>query len=237
MVNPSVKLVVLTVLSLGLLLVFDPLTPTVLYLGLLGLWLVDRTVPVRTLLLGHLPFLAFALSVLVVNSVTRAGRPLARLGPLTVTNHGLAVGGSLAMRTLVVGLGVILMVRTTPPAALLESLRQNLRLPDNVCFAVVAGYRLLADLPEAWQTLLRAHRMRGFRRVGPAVAGRAAVALLASSIRRGERLAIVMQTRGLGAHPRTSWRPQRVTASDLAWAVAVLGTAAALTVAARLTGL
>lgn len=214
-INPSVKLVVLTAISLALLLVLDPVTPALVYGGLLVLWWFDSTVALRTLVLGQLPFVGFAVSVLLVNVLARS-------------EGGWTVGGSLAIRTMVVGLGVILMIRTTEPARLLESLRQNLRLPDKVCFAVLAGYRLLSDLPTHWQTLLRAHRVRGMRRLTLAVFGRSALALLATSIRRGERMSITMQTRGLGGGPRTTWRPQRVTVRDVLWALVVLGTFAGI---------
>lgn len=214
-INPSVKLVVLTTISLGLLLILDPLTPALAYGGLLALWWLDSTVPPRTLLVGQLPFAGFALSVLLVNVLARS-------------EDGLAVGASLAIRTMVVGLGVILMIRTTEPAMLLDSMRQNLRLGDKVCFAVLAGYRLLADLPAQWQTLLRAHRVRGMQRLTPAVFGRSALSLMAISIRRGERMSITMQIRGLGGGPRTTWRPQRVGRADVVWALLVLGTFAGI---------
>lgn len=222
-VNPSVKLVVLTSLSLALLLVLDPYTPALVYCGLLALWRVDASIPLRTLLLGQLPFAGFALSVLLVNAVARA-------------DGGVAVGASLAARTMAVGLGVILLVRTTDPARLLESLRQNLRLPDKVCFAVLAGYRLLQELPAQWQTLLRAHRMRGRHRLTPAVFARSAVSLLAASIRRGERMAITLQTRGLGGGPRSCWRVQQVRRADLLWAAGVLGGFVAVVVAGAYLG-
>lgn len=213
-VNPSVKLVVLTAISLALLLVLDPFTPALVYAALLVLWRVDSTITPRTLVLGQLPFVGFALSVLLVNVLAR-------------NENGLAVGGSLAIRTMVVGLGVILLIRTTEPARLLDSMRQNLQLPDKVCFAVLAGYRLLADLPTQWQTLLHAHRMRGMRRLTPAVFGRSALSLLAASIRRGERMSITMQTRGLGNGPRTTWRSQHVRRHDVLWALVVMATFAA----------
>lgn len=229
-INPSVKLIVLLAISLALLPVFDPWTPTIVYGILLAATLADRSVPLRTLALGHIPFAVFAIGLVLVNTLTRSGATLATLGPLHFSREGLAIGVALAMRTFVAGIGVILLVRTTAPPAFIDSLRQNLRVPTRVCFAVLAGYRILQELPEQWRTLVNAHAVRrpqarrrdGTPKVPLGFALRATVSLLAVAIRRGERLTITMETRGLGRGPRTSWRPQRVRALDLTFAAAAL---------------
>lgn len=71
--NPTVKLALLTVVSLVAMFLLEPITPAVLYvLGLLGVAMSVR-VPLRILALAHLPFFAFAFGVFVVNALSRPG--------------------------------------------------------------------------------------------------------------------------------------------------------------------
>jgi energy-coupling factor transporter transmembrane protein EcfT len=226
--DPAVKLAVVMVVSLTLLAVFDPVTPALLYaLALVGVVAAAR-LPLRRLLLGQLPFVSFAISLLAVNAVTRGGRVLHRWGPLTVTDDGLAVGSSLALRTMVIGVCVLGFVGSTDPARLLTSLHQQGRLPVRATYALLAAYRLLDDLPAEWTTIRRAHAVRDpGRRPGrlprsPAALGRAAFALMVSALRRGERVAIALESRGLGSAERTVWKPARLRRADLGFAATVL---------------
>lgn len=244
-VNPAVKLLTLLAASLALLAVFDPWTPTMIYLALLVAALVDRSVPLRTLVIGQLPFAAFAISLVLVNGFTRTGHPVLPLGGFTLSREGLAIGASLGMRTLVVGVGVLVLIRTTSPPAFIDSMRQNLRLPDRVCFALLAGYRILQELPRQWRTLVHAHAVRrphqrrrdGTPKLPVVFALRACISLLAVAIRRGERLTITMETRGLGSGPRTSWRPSPIGTRDLLVAAAMLVAFAALIALSAALGL
>ena len=243
--NPSVKLLVLSALSLSLLVVFDPWTPGTLYLLCLGAAGVGRQVRVRTLLVGQVPFALFGLGSFTVNAVTRGGAVIWSAGPLEVTDDGIAVGLALALRTLVVGVAVIAFLSSTDPARLLSSLRQQLRLPARASYALLVGYRVLDELPEQWLTIRRAHAARhpdprtsrnGRLPLTPALAWRATMSLLVVALRRGERLAIVMETRGLGAGPRTIWRPTPVTRHDLVFAVISVGVLALVFALTALTG-
>lgn len=227
--NPSVKLLLVFGWSLVLTFVFDPWTPTALWLvGVVAAVALGR-VPWRTLLVAHLPFATFGLGMLVVNMFTRDGTPVATLGPLTVTDVGLAVGLSLFMRTLAIGIVSVLFIVTTDPVALMVSLHQNLRLPASITYAVLAGHQMLQDLPAEWATIRTAQRLRqadpGRDRLSLRAAGQAAFTLLVVSLRRSERIAQALESRGLGLKPRTVWRPVRLTAGD-----AVMSATAALLV-------
>lgn len=225
--NPTVKLALVFVVSVVVMFVLDPVTPAVLYvLALLAVVVGTRTRP-ATLALAHVPFLAFALGVLVVNVLSRPGEVLWQGGPLRVTVEGLSVGAALALRTLLIGVLAVGFLLSTDGVALMHSLRQNARLSPRVAYAVLAGYRLLQDLPREWVTIQHAHAVRAPARGGrpprgPRHLGRVVFTLLVVTVRRGERMAQALESRGLGLAPRTTWRPVRTTAADWLFAAGVL---------------
>ena len=125
--NPTVKLALLLVVSLAVMFVFDPLTPTVLYLVALVAVACSARMRLRSLLVAQLPFVAFALGVLAVNALTRPGTVLWQAGVLRVTEEGLSVGAALAARTLLTGVLAIGFLVSTDAVALMISLRDNAR--------------------------------------------------------------------------------------------------------------
>lgn len=241
--NPTVKLVVLFVASVALLFVLDPVTPALIYAaGLIGVVIGGR-VPVHTVLRAQVPFLVFAFGVFTVNALSRPGTVLWQEGVIRITVEGLVVGAALALRTLAIGILAIGLVLTTDSLDLMTSLHQNARLGARPSYALMAGYRLLQQLPEDWAAIGAAQSVRaplrrdGTVRRGPAAFGRAAFALLVLAIRRGERMAQSLESRGLGLAPRTVWHPIRVTPLDLVFGAAVLATLGALIASAALLGI
>lgn len=230
--NPTVKLAVTALVSVILLFVLDPLTPAALYLlALIGVAVSARMAP-RVLALAHLPFLAFALGLLLVNALSRPGLELWQAGPLRVTSQGLEVGAALAGRTLVIGVLAIGFLRSTDPVDLMTSLHQNARLSSRVTYAVLAGYRMLQEMPREWTTIQHAHAVRAPTREdhrlprGARHLAGVVFTLLVVSIRKGERLAQSLESRGLGLQPRTTWRPVPVRRSDWVFALVVLAAVA-----------
>ncbi|WP_164745302.1 energy-coupling factor transporter transmembrane component T family protein [Georgenia faecalis] len=242
--NPSVKFGVLLVISALLMASFDPWTPTVLYLAALPAVRYAGKVPWRTVVLAQLPFGFFALSLFLVNAVTRPGTPIAWVGPFDVSAEGMSVGTSLAVRTLLVGTLSVAFVLSTDGARLMASLHQHVRLSPQLTYAVLAGYRLLEQLPEQWQTIRLAQAAREPRRAGGArrlprsvrALRRAAFTTLVTTLRRGERMSIALETRGLGAGGRTVFRPVPLDHRDALFAVGTLGVVGAVIVVAWRAG-
>ena len=240
--NPTVKLALLFAVSVVLLFVFDPVTPAVLYVLALTATLAAAVVPLRTLMLAHLPFAGFALGILVVNAVSRPGSPLFDIAGLTVTLEGVQVGGSLALRTLLIGVLSIAFITSTDGVALMTSLHQHARLGPRVTYAVLAGYRMLQEMPAEWRTIRQAHAVRmPLRRDGRLPRdvrsfGRAAFGLLVVSLRKGERMALSLESRGLGLSPRTTWRPVELGWRDAVFAVSVMAVIAVVLGAGALAG-
>lgn len=222
--NPTVKLALLLAISVVAVFLLDPVTPAVLYLlALVGVAATVRA-PARTLALAHVPFVLFALGVLIVNTLARPGEVLWQGGPLRVTVEGLEIGGALAARTLLIGILAIGFLLSTDGVALMTSLHQNARLGPRITYAVLAGYRMLHEMPREWATIRAAHTVRAPLRPdatdgavaprGPHHLAGVIFTLLVVSVRKGERMAQALESRGLGLTPRTTWRPVRVTAAD-----------------------
>jgi energy-coupling factor transport system permease protein len=214
--NPSVKLALLFVVSAALLFVWDPVTPALLYLTAVPAVLVTTRIGVRRLAVAHVPFAAFALGLLVVNLVSRP------------VDEGLLIGSSLALRTLLIGVLSTAFVATTDPVDLMTSLRQHAHLSPRVTYALLAGYRMLQEMPREWETIRQAQAVRGPLRTDGTLPrdttslARASFALLVHSLRKGERVAQTLESRGLGLAPRTTWRQVPLSRADAVLVVVVL---------------
>lgn len=240
--NPTVKLAVVFAVSATMLFVFDPITPAVLYVLALAGVLGFAGVAPRALALAHLPFAAFAVGLFVVNVLSRPGQVLWEAAGLRVTVEGISIGAALAMRTLLIGVLAIGFLVSTDPVALMTSLHQNARLSARVTYAILAGYRMLQELPREWDTIRRAHAVRAELRSdgtlprSPRQLAGAVFTLLVVSVRKGERMAQSLESRGLGLSPRSTWRPMKVEPADWVLVAAVLAVVAAVLATGAATG-
>ena len=209
--NPSVKLITLFVVSVSMLFIWEPIRPALLWVGLVIIGLTIGNVPARWLAGAHIPFIAFGFGLFLVNVLARA-------------DDGVLIGAALAGRTLVIGVASILFLTSTAPVDLMRSLNQNLKLPASITFAVLAGYQLLLGLPKEWQTIRAAQLMRqggaklnrkGKPKLTLKEAGRLVFTVLIVALRRSERIATSLESRGFGLKPRTVYRPVRVRANDV----------------------
>ncbi|MGO1508957.1 MAG: energy-coupling factor transporter transmembrane component T family protein [Actinomycetales bacterium] len=239
--NPTVKLAALTAVSLAVVFVLDPATSAALYLLALAAVAIGARPAPRTLLLAHVPFVVFGLGAFTVNALTRPGEVLWQWGVLRVTVEGLSVGGALGLRALVVGICVVGFVLSTDGVALMTSLHHNARLGARPTYAVLAGYRMIQEMPREWSTIRAAHAVRGRGPRGRPPRGPRHLAgivftLLVVSVRKGERIAQSLESRGLGLEPRTTWRPTAVRPVDWLLLGAVLVVLAAVLVVSHLLG-
>lgn len=234
--NPAVLLGLLTALSIACIALTDPAPLAVLYVLLgAGAMLGCRLGPVR-MLRAQLPFLAFAGGIFTVNVLSRPGHePWPEL-PVRITEEGIVLGAALALRALVIGLGAVVVARAADPRRTVVSLQQHARLPARYAYALLAGRRVLDDLPQQWETITRAHRVRlpltsqgQVARLRARDRIRCAFSLLVDAVRRADRIAFALESRGLGEGPRTLWRPVPLGAAD-----ALLSLGVAVVVAAVL---
>lgn len=240
--NPTVKLALVFVVSLGLLFLLDPISTWSLYLLALVGVLVGSRIRLRTLLLAQLPFLAFGLGVFWINILSRPGDVLWQYGFLRVTTEGITIGAALAARAMTIGVLSIGFVHSTDAVRLMASLHQHARLPARVSYAVMSGYRLLEQLGQEWGTIRQAQDVRapldakGRPRRGPRSFVSAGFTLLVTALRRGERMSESLESRGLGLQPRTIWRPVALDRADAIFAAGVLTVLTAVIFTAAVTG-
>lgn len=229
--NPTVKVATLLMISLAVLVIFDPWPVLVLYLMALTAARVLAAVPWRTLALAQIPFLAFAIGLVSVNALSRPGVELWPDGPLRITVEGLTIGAALALRGLLIGVLTIGFLASTPPRELMVSLIEHARLSPRYAYAILAGHRMLAAMPARWATIRNAQAVRaslttkGEPRFAVRDAARCAFALLVDSIRASERTSVALESRGLGRavepgqSARTIWRPVALDRRDVLVAV------------------
>lgn len=240
--NPTVKFAVLAVTSLALILVFDAVTPLVLYVLTVGALIVTRSMRPRVLVTTQAVFAAFALGIVSANVFTRPGEVLWQAGILRVTVEGLEVGIALGIRTLLMGLLAMAFIVSTDPVRLMTSLNQHARLSIRVSSSLLAGYRLLQTIDREWQAIRHAHLVRAPRtrsgrpRLGARGNARAAFGLLVAMIRRGERIAQSLEQRGLGRQPRTVWKPVPLDRGDALFASAIVCSFAAVIAVSAFAG-
>jgi energy-coupling factor transport system permease protein len=237
--NASAKLLASFLLMLGLLLSSDPVTPAVVIAVLLAAVPATGLGP-RGLLRRTWPLLLSAAGVGFANAMLAhrpTGRVLLDAGPFDMTTGSLAESGTVVLRVVAVALPGILVVATTDPVDLADSLVQQARVPARFAYGALAALRLLPLLQADWRSIARARRARGLDAGrNPLAAARLfagqVFALLVAAVRRGVRLATAMDARGFDAgRPRSIARPQVVTGADrLLVAAAAVLVAAAVTV-------
>lgn len=172
-----------------------------------------------------------------------AGAAPVVLGPLTVSEAGLVYAATMLSRLLAIVSLSSLFVLTTNPVDFVVALIHQGRLPVRVGYAVFAAYRFMPLVQEELDTIRAAHQVRGASS-GRGVLARLrqvfgyAVPLLAISVRRAERVALAMDSRGFGARSdRTYYRTTTLTSSDLVFAVGAMAILAATAWVPRALGL
>ncbi|MCP8615889.1 energy-coupling factor transporter transmembrane component T family protein [Salirhabdus salicampi] len=223
-VNPVAKLASLFVVIGFLAFVFDPWTPlclliiTIMSITLLG------NIPIRFLLFILLPFTLFAFSFLWIQVVfpdETGATILFHIGSFPVALENVMVGLSLGLRSLVFVSWSMLFVLTTEPTKLMLSLIQNCKLPPRFGYGVMAAYQFLPMFRQELNQMRTAHRIRGLgkpkgfkERVKEMK--RYTVPLLASGIRKAERVAIAMESKGFdGGRDRSYYDSIRWTRYDV----------------------
>jgi energy-coupling factor transport system permease protein len=233
--DPTVKLAVVLGISLLLIFIVDPVTPT-LFLGLaIAVALAGGARP-RTIARALVPLTVLGVGFVWSNAVFAAtqGPATWTIGPFHASESGLRFGLAIAIRGIAIGILSLTFVWTTDPTDLVVSLIRHARLPFRIGYPLLAGYRFLPFFTDEYAQVRLARRVRGALPRGLLARGREAVGelvtLLSDATRRATRIAIAMDARGFAAATeRTYYRETR-----LAWGDALLVFAAAATTTALL---
>lgn len=228
--NPTLKLAGIMTLMVAVTMAFDPWTPLAFFLlGIFMLRVLAR-VPVRRFIRPLLLFMVLgALGFISANAffyTPLPGRPVTILwqaGGVRIILEGIRVGISLTLRMLAIVTLSILFVATTDPTDFVLSLIQQARFPFRLGYGILVAYRFLPLWRTELEIIRAAHRIRGAGE-RPTLRGRweqlqrYAVPLLASAIRKSERVAIAMDSKAFGALPqRTYYRDVHVRHMDWAF--------------------
>lgn len=231
--NPAVKIGANLTLTLLLTLVFDPITPLV-FIGVA--FLAGRLlggVPIRQLAVALTVFWVIGTSLVLSNALfasdPRSTTVIWAWGPFNATVEGAMIGLSLAERMAAIAAFSVLFTMSTDPTDLVRSLVQQLRMAPRFAYTILAAYRFLPGLGHEYETIRLAQRLRGRRRRrGPAgwleERRRLLVPLFTGAVRRTDRVALAMDSRGFGSgRTRTHYRRLRVDRQDAALLVVAIG--------------
>lgn len=169
------------------------------------------------------------MTVLYSNQTFSYGDVLFTFFGIEITSGSILTGISLALRSLCFVSLSILFALTTDSTKFMLSLMQQCKLPPKITYGILAGYRFLPMFQEELQILRQAHRIRGMGRT-KGIRGklhqlrRYAIPLLANGIRKAERVAIAMESKGFTGDPdRTHYHEMKVTSRDWVFFVLIVG--------------
>jgi energy-coupling factor transport system permease protein len=234
--NPVAKLAAAVVLLAALFVSLDGVTSTVVLVGIAAAASLSG-LRLEALVRRSWLIAVAAASVVVVNiafAEQQQGPTLIAVGPVVIGSQTALDALGLGVRLLAIALAGVLAVATTEPTDLADSFVQQLRASPRFAVGALAAVRLLPLLAVERQTIAMARRARGVEARGSPIrwltlAGATLLALLVAAVRRGSRMAVAMEARGLGSKPcRSVARVQRIGPGDWAWiaGAAVLGAAA-----------
>ena len=234
--NPSAKLAVATVVSFALILTTDVVTAGVALLRVLACLPFTGVGPRALWRRGWvLVVAAVPTGVFTAFLGVDSGAVLLPLGWFTVTEGSATAAVAIVLRILAIGLPGVVLLSTTDPTDLADSLAQDLRLPHRFVLSALAAMRLFGVLAEEWTALGQARRARGLGDEGllgrlRGFAGQL-FALLVLAVRRATVLATAMEARGFGLVRQRTWaRPSRFGPGD--WLVVLGGVLLAATATA-----
>lgn len=236
--SPLVKLICNAIILVGVVLARDPRVPGLLIIAiLLATWLLGR-VPLLRILRSFVPFLLFGVALVVFNLLFYRQPPVHIIftwGPAVLSSEALNFSSNIALRMLSLISYALLFVSTTDPTRLVLSLIQQGQLDYRLGYSTLAAYRLAPFFSTEYSIITSAHRLRGAGEGwGPLAAmqrmRRYALPLLASAVRKAERVALAMDSRAFRASlQRTyyhtiglSWRDVLLLLGTLAWVVTLL---------------
>lgn len=233
-INPTIKALAIFIPGILLSFTFDVFTPLVYFLFILIVTFTMSDIPFIKWLKIFSPFLLVALSfawmtILYTNQTFSYGEVLFTLFGSEITRGSIITGISLALRSLCFVCLSILFALTTNSTKFMLSLMQQCKVSPKITYGILAGYRFLPMFRDELQILRQAHRIRGFGRT-KGIKGkwqqfrRYSIPLLANGIRKAERVAIAMESKGFtGDTDRTYYHEMNVSPKDWMFFFLIVG--------------
>ncbi|GGF23594.1 putative HMP/thiamine permease protein YkoC [Halobacillus andaensis] len=223
-VNPSVKALTILGLVFVLAFLFDPITPLLFIIWTLLLTMLFGSFRKKYYFLYFFTFFIFAAGMLW-STIAFADTPKNPADQVSwagweVPKEDLFVAISLSLRILAFATLSLLFMFTTNMVHFILSLIQQLKLPPKLAYGILAGYRFLPLMKTEFQQIRAAHRIRGMNQATSLKEKmkqykRFVIPLLAGAIRKAERTAIAMESKGFtGDRNRTYYHNLYVTKKD-----------------------
>ncbi|UOQ95263.1 energy-coupling factor transporter transmembrane protein EcfT [Halobacillus shinanisalinarum] len=222
--NPSIKALTVIAAVIGLALIFDPITPLLFSILTVACTFIFGKVKVKYYLMFLIPFTIISFGMLWT-TIVFADAPdhpnqIVHLLLWEVPKEDVIVALSLALRMFAFATLSLMFIFTTDMVGFILSLMQQCKLSPKLAYGVLAGYRFLPLMKEEFQHIQEAHQVRGVKR-GKTVKEsfkqykRFVIPLLAGAIRKAERTAVAMESKGFtGSRERSFYRVFTVKGVD-----------------------
>ncbi|MCY8505250.1 CbiQ family ECF transporter T component [Bacillus atrophaeus] len=232
-INPTIKAAAVFCCVVMLSFIYNPYTPACFYVIIVVGVLSAARISLKKWLLFTIPFLILAAGCMWTAAVfgkvpTTADNLLFEAGPFEINRENALVGISLGFRILCFSALSMMFIFTTDPILFMLSLVQQCRLSPKLAYGIIAGFRFLPLLKDEVQIIQQAHKIRGGASENGlkeklAAMKRYTIPLLASAIRKAERTAIAMESKGFtGSRNRTYYRTLTVAPRDWLFFLLVL---------------
>ncbi|MCM3740558.1 energy-coupling factor transporter transmembrane protein EcfT [Oceanobacillus luteolus] len=230
--NPSYKAVTIIVFIIFLATIFEPVTPLLFLIWTLAVTFLFGGVSLKKYLLYFTPFIIFALGMLWT-SIAFADTPnnpsdTISLFGTSLPKESVLTALALSLRVLNVAALSLMFVFTTNIVHFILSMMQQLKLPPRIAYGVLAGYRFLPMLKDELMIIHDAHRIRGVNQAKTMREKwqnykRYLIPLLASAIRKAERTAMAMESKGFtGDKSRSFYRQFSIQKQDFIFSIIML---------------
>ncbi len=200
--NPTAKLIANVIILITCVVIFDHKTMLALLCASILFGLTTNSFTKKNLK-ALIPFLLFALAMLWMNALwarVENAQVIGSLGPLEFTDKGLIVGLSLCFRVLTIGITSTIFTTNTDPTELMLSLIKQCRLNPGIAYGILTAFRFLPTMETDLATIKGAHRVRNVKKhkwyMEKGRWYKYAIPLLATNIRKAERVALAMEARG-----------------------------------------
>lgn len=238
--NPSVKILLIVSPSILVTFSYDPFLPTIFLVAAI----------LTTVLFGNMKFIDFlrtiksfviiAIGFILFSLVTRGLSSEGNIKFLFFSWHkeDIILSITLGLRILTIISLSASFVKTTDPVKFILSLIQQLKLPYVVGYSTLTAYRFLPTFKDELEKIRLAHIVRGVEdKRGLAgkieLIKRYFVPMLATAIRKGEKVALAMESKAFGTYKeRTFYKEIKVEKDDkvamVIWFAFCLGVVIAL---------
>jgi len=228
--NPSLKALTICILTVLLAFVFEPMTAFLFLIWTIAITFIFGKIDWKKYILYFLPFVIFAFGMFwtsIIFAGTQDGTvEMLHLVGLNVPLESFLTALALSLRVLNVASLSLMFIFTTNTVDFILSLIQQMRLPPKIAYGVLAGYRFLPLMKDELKTIQSAYQIRGISQGKTwkekwLKYKRMSIPLLASAIRKAERTAVAMESKGFtGDRNRTFYRRFSIKKSD--WIVPVI---------------